>query len=56
LTVSVAGGKSPHLLDQRPVNRLQLECEGPLGRVVEPVPEGQQMLLTSARKSGDKIR
>ena len=39
-TLAVAGSESPHLLDQWPVNRLQLECEGPLGRLVEPIPEG----------------
>jgi hypothetical protein len=54
--VTVAGSESPHLFDQRPVNRLQLECEGPLSRLVEPIPEGQQMLLTCTRKSGDEIR
>jgi hypothetical protein len=53
--VPAPGRESLHLCDQRPVDGLQLGREGPLGRHVEPAPEGQQMLLPNTLETGDEI-
>ena len=55
-TVAAACGELLHLCDQRPVDSLQLSSECPLGRLVEPVPEGEQMWLPRTRERGDEIR
>jgi len=54
--VRSAGRKPLHLIKQSPVDALQLGRERPLRRFVEPIPKGQEMLLTSTIKYGDDGR
>jgi hypothetical protein len=54
-SVTAAGREPLHLRDQYPVDCFQLGAKRPLRVLVEPAPEGQQMLLPNALESGDKI-
>jgi hypothetical protein len=50
-----AGGREPpHLVEQGPIDRLELRDERSLCRLVEPIPEGEHMLLAGAGQRGDK--
>ena len=51
-----AGREPLHFLNHVPVDRLQLGGESLLGGLIEPIPEGQQMLLISTLQGGDDGR